>query len=471
MDALGRPSNVSERQVKPMGRPKALAVAPGAHQGRVPMALESEQAALGAAIRDPSGAFCELLAGELVQEDFYGAKTGSVYRAVSSLLEESLTVNPVSVAERSAVPRAEVDALIDAAAGVGEAQLKTLVSDLRRIGELRSVYQACQNATGMMNSASKVEEVVEALENHLYRSDRSSGNESKDGADVMAAVVDDFLRRQKIGGGVEISSGVKELDRAIIGLRPGKMMVIAGRPAMGKTALSDTIRRAVCDQGYGAIQFSLEMDKEEILERELAMRSQVNHRKILTATGVTEDELSRVQKARESMVSGRWIIDDRTYSIGGMRRKARIIAGRMARANVKLGCVIIDYIQLAGENGDGREQSVAAISRGCKLMAKELGCTVMALSQLNRSCEYRDDKRPLMSDLRESGSIEQDADIIGFVYREHAYDASYPPEEAEFIVRKHRGGPTGTVRMSFNTKTVSFTDCAQTESTSCPPLH
>lgn len=130
----------------------------------------------------------------------------------------------------------------------------------------------------------------------------------------------------------------------------------------------------------------------------------------------------------------------------------------MARQGIKLGLVVLDYIQLAGENGDGREQSVSAISRGCKLMAKELDCTVLALSQLNRSCEFREDRRPMLSDLRESGSIEQDADWVGFVYREHMYDTSHPPEDAEFIIRKQRSGPLGTVHLLYDTKSVTFRD-------------
>ncbi len=437
-----------------MRSPKASVTPAGS--GRAPTVLESEQAALGAAIRDTESS--ELVSAELIQSDFYGAKTQAVFKALTDLGESGLNVNPVSVSERAGLSLAEVTDLVDRAAGVNQAQLKTLISDIRRVGELRSVYLACTNAAAQVSKDSKTEDIVGLLEAGLYKLDRGAGSEAKDGLDVLGAVVADFLKRQKDGGGVEISTGLRDLDRALIGLRPGKMGVIAARPSMGKTALADTIRRAVVAQGYGAIQFSLEMDAEEVLEREIAFQSQLNLRKIMSAKDVTSEEVERVSGAGGALVHGRWFIDDRTYSIGGMRRKARIIAGRMARNKVQLGLVVVDYLQLAGDAGEDRQQSIAAISRGAKLMAKELGCTVLALSQLNRSCEYREDRRPMMSDLRESGSIEQDADWVGFVYREHMYDNSYPAEDCEFIIRKQRSGPTGTVRLAYSPKTVTFHD-------------
>jgi replicative DNA helicase len=202
------------------------------------------------------------------------------------------------------------------------------------------------------------------------------------------------------------------------------------------------------------------MSAAEIAERELSNQTGINLRNILAGVGIGESDQRKLDGLGGSIaaLSKRWAIDDRTYSISGIRRRARIIHNRMAREGIKTGVVILDYIQLAGENGEGREQSVAAISRGCKLMAKELGCTVLALSQLNRACESRDDRRPLMSDVRESGAIEQDADVVAFVYREGMYDESVPGSLAELIIRKHRSGPTGTVHLQFNEKTASFGD-------------
>ncbi len=435
--------------------PKTMPTAPGGN--RAPTVPESEQTALGAAIRDSTGETSELIVSELETEDFYSSKTQAIFKAIKALSEEGLTVNAVSVSERSGTTSQEVHDMMDMASGVTAGQLKTLLSDIRRIGALRNIYNACTNAASQVGKDAKLEDIVSLLEKGLYRT-RDGSDEAKDGAETLSKVVDDFISRYKVGGGPEISTGFRDLDRALVGLRPGKLGIIAARPSMGKTALAATIRRAVLAQGLGVIEFALEMSAEELMERELSFQANMNLSKVLRAKDVTDEELGRVHSARGALFPGRWYVDDRTYSIAGMRRKARILSGRMARAGIRTGLVTIDYLQLAGENGEGREQSIAGISRGAKFLAKELGCTVLALSQLNRSCEYREDRRPLMSDLRESGAIEQDADWVGFVYREHMYDNSYPPEETEFIIRKQRSGPTGTIRLSYHPKTVTFSD-------------
>lgn len=436
-----------------------------------PVLFESEQAALGAAIRDHESN--ELVTSELSQADFYSGVHQGVYKALLDLGEQGLEVNPVSVAERSGVSVADVQALIDSAQGISTGQVKTVLADLKRVGGLRVVYNAAVNASSQLTKDSKVDDVVALLEAGLYGIDRTGRDEPKDGSQVLLDVANSFFKRQAEGGGVEVSTGIQALDKAIVGLRPGKLFIVAGRPSMGKTALAGSIRRSVLSQGLGVIEFSLEMDAEELAERELAFQAQMNMRKILTAKGVTTEELDRVRQAvsripdgKDGGLSGmatngiqqRWFIDDRTYNIAGIRRRAAIVHGRLARKGIRTGLVILDYIQLAGESGEGREQSISAVSRGCKFLSKQLGCTVIALSQLNRSCEYREDRRPQMSDLRESGAIEQDADCIGFVYREHVYDHSFPPESTEFIIRKHRGGPTGTVHMHFTPSTCNFSD-------------
>jgi replicative DNA helicase len=421
------------------------------------MVLDSERAAIGAALKSEDVA--EVITAELTDEDFYDETCRKLYGAIKNLSDDGLAITQVSVQERSGIGTSDIEELAYKAAGTTPSQLKTIVSDIRRVAGLRSIYNSCKDTVSSVSKDAKLEEVLEGLEKNLYRLDRAGASEAKDGTDVMQAVIADFIERRNNGGGPEVSTGIQALDKAIIGLRPGKMMILAGRPSMGKTALADTIRRNVVAQGYGVVQFSLEMSAEELLERELSFQAQLNLRKVLAAKEVTDDELARViAVSGQPGIQGRWFIDDRTYSIAGIRRRARILSGRMARAGIRTGCIVVDYIQLAGENGDGREQSVAAISRGCKLMSKELGCTVLALSQLNRACEYREDRRPMMSDLRESGSLEMDADIVAFVYRESMYDSSVSPEETEILIRKHRSGPTGTVRLRYNPKLVTFED-------------
>ena len=408
----------------------------------------------------------EYVTAELDEKDLYDGTCRRIFAAIKALTDDGLELNRVSVSERAGIALPIVDEFAESSAGISPAQLKTLLSEIQRISGLRAIYDACSSTKDAIGKDTKLEEVLEYLEKGLYQGDRQGAQDAVDGGQALQTALETFRQRLASGGGVEISTGLKALDRAIIGLRPGKNIVIAARPGMGKTALADTIRRNVLNpdmQGgelLGAIQFSLEMSEEELAEREIACQAKVNLRKVLAARDLTDEELKRINdvERKVALLRERWFIDDRTYSITGIRRRARILHGRMARAGVKTGVVILDYIQLAGENGDGREQSVAAISRGCKLMAKELNCTVLALSQLNRACEARDDKRPLMSDLRESGSIEQDADAVLFVYRESQYDGTVPQSDAELIIRKQRSGPTGTVRVKFNEKTASFVD-------------
>ena len=431
---------------------------------RPPVVLESERAAVGCCLRHPEGA--EYVVNELEARDFYDDTARKLFSAVKALVDDGLEVNRVTVSERAGLSLPVVDEYSSLGQGISASQLKTLLSEITRTSGLRDIYEVCGKTREVIGKDTKLEEALAQLESSLYRGDRSGATEAKDGGDALQSALESFRTRLSGGGGPEISTGIKALDRAIIGLRSGKNIIIAGRPGMGKTALADSIRRNVLNpelqqgQMLGVVQFSLEMEAEELAEREIASQAEVDLRKILAARGLTDEELRRVNdvERRVADLRSRWVIDDRTYNIAGIRRRARVAANRMAREGVKVGCVILDYIQLAGDNGDGREQSVAAISRGCKLMAKELGCTVLALSQLNRACESRDDRRPLLADLRESGSIEQDADAVIFVYREHQYDATVPASDSELLIRKQRSGPTGTVRVHFNEKTATFSD-------------
>lgn len=286
-----------------------------------------------------------------------------------------------------------------------------------------------------------------------------SGGDEPDGSVVMDDCIRNFADKYHGKGEPEISTGIRALDQAIIGLRAKKMYVIAARPGMGKTAFKDTVRRAVMNQGYVVCDFNLEMGNEEIGERELSFRSLVNLRKVMAARDVSEAELARVFAAAGSVPRGLWWVYDNCFSMDDIIRRCRAAKKRAKAEGKKIGLVVIDYLQLLSDQGtEGRQQSVSACSRQTKLLSKEMDAAVMALSQLNRMCELREDHRPMMSDIRESGSIEQDADFIGFIYRENLYDQSVSPEEAELIIRKQRSGPIGTVRMRFNPRTVHFDD-------------
>lgn len=280
-----------------------------------------------------------------------------------------------------------------------------------------------------------------------------------DGSDALDSVIKSMVERRAGKGEPAISTGLASLDHALIGLRGKKMYVIAGRPSMGKSAISTTIRRSVVAQGYGVAEFNLEMGSDEIGERELAFRADMNVRRIMSPENATDLEVERAISQVGSIPRGLWYVHDNLFGINDIVTRSREIHSELAEQGIKLGVVLIDYLQLLADTGsEGRQQSVSACSRACKLLSKELDVAVVALSQLNRNCEFREDKRPMMSDIRESGSIEQDADVIAFVYREHIYNQAVPPEQAEFIIRKQRSGPIGTVHLRFNPRQVYFSD-------------
>lgn len=278
-----------------------------------------------------------------------------------------------------------------------------------------------------------------------------------DGAAAMDAAVKEFLERRTNTGKNEISTGLKALDRAIIGFRP-KMYVVAARPAMGKTALSGTIRRAVINQGYVWLTFNLEMDKNEMCEREIAYQANLNLRRIMSAKEATDDEAKRVRESPKALNYGLWRVYDSCFTMADIEAAALAEKAAAEKKGLKIGGFDIDYLQLLGDTANSRQESVSACSRKCKLLTKKLNAGGLILSQLNRGCEYRDDKRPLASDLRESGAIEQDADVILMLYREHVYNPLADPYEAEAILRKQRSGPIGPVRLRFDARTTTFSD-------------
>jgi replicative DNA helicase len=257
-----------------------------------------------------------------------------------------------------------------------------------------------------------------------------------------------------------------DFDRMTSGLQKGELIIIAARPSMGKTALALNIAQnsAVRDGKVIAI-FSLEMNKESLLRRMLASQASVDQRKLQTGF-IPRDDQQKLNSALELLVESRIYIDDSAgSSIAEMRAKAR----RLKQNAGGLDLIMIDYLQLmsatlpgAGRKGyENRVQEVSAISRGLKAMAKELQVPVVALSQLSRNSERRDDKRPMLSDLRESGSIEQDADVVAFIHREAYYnrDEEMSKDEkakSEIIIAKQRNGPTGTVHMHFSSEFTRF---------------
>src|SRR5205823_5975023 len=268
-----------------------------------------------------------------------------------------------------------------------------------------------------------------------------------------------------------IPTGFADLDRMTSGFQPGDLVILAARPSMGKTALCLNLATHVgCRGRYqekrcGVGIFSLEMPKEQLVMRMLASEARVDAQRMRTGR-LIESDWAKLAKAAGELAEANIHIDDSpAVSALELRAKARRLAARHSSTEAPLGLIIIDYLQLmkGNERIDSREQQISEISRSLKALSKELGIPVLALSQLNRSLEKRPDKRPMMSDLRESGSLEQDADTILFIYREEVYEKDKEDVKgvAEIIIGKQRNGPIGTANLAFIHEHTRFENLAR----------
>lgn len=416
--------------------------------------VESERALVGAVLCG-SKETQEWVCSELNSSEFHDYSNARLYKAIQSILDEGLEVSPISAKERSGV---NPEACIEASKGISPSQLKTFIKDIKTAHSLRQISSSLSECIAECNQAVNPDVVLESLEGKIYgQISRGALKSAVDAREAGEGVLRSFLGRVQNPDHLEVSTGLTVLDRAIIGLRP-KFYVLGARPSVGKSALAQTITHNVLTQeGLGVLTFSAEMCADEILERSMSHYSGVNVRKIMSGRNLHGDEMTRVIDAGNNLPRDRWRIVDKTINIGSIRRIAKVEAAKMRRKGIKLALIVIDYMQLFAD-GENREQAVSAVSRGCKLMSRDLDCAVLGLSQLNRGLEHRDDKRPNLSDLRESGAIEQDADAVMFLYRDCRYNEHTPEDVAELIVAKQRGGPTGTLPLKFNAQLTSFSD-------------
>ncbi len=261
--------------------------------------------------------------------------------------------------------------------------------------------------------------------------------------------IDELYNRDNQSEITGVPTGMVDLDRMTSGLQPGDLIIVAGRPSMGKTAFSVNIGENVAiDSGLPVAVFSMEMGGTQLAMRMLGSVGRLDQHRLRTGR-LNDEDWPRLTHAIQKMNEAQIYIDE-TPALSSIELRAR--SRRLARQCGKLGLIIVDYLQLMSANspGENRATEISEISRNLKGLAKELNCPVIALSQLNRSLEQRPNKRPVMSDLRESGAIEQDADLILFIYRDEVYNPDTPDKgTAEIIIGKQRNGPIGSVRMTF----------------------
>ena len=435
-----------------------------------PHSIEAEQSLLGALLLD-NQAF-DRVADLVTGEDFYRDDHRRIWRHIAKLVENAKPADVVTVSE-------SVEASEDKDKTGGPAYLGALAQNtpsalnIRRYAELvreRAVQRRlAQVATGIaeeaLNAGGKdVGQLLDEAESKIFQIAESGARRDQGLLEikpVLARVfekIDHLYHRDNPSDVTGVPTGVVDLDRMTAGLQAGDLVIIAGRPSMGKTALALNIAEHVAvDNGLPVAIFSMEMSSTQLAMRMLGSIARVDQHKMRTGR-LSDREWSDLSEAMGKLHETPIYIDE-GGALTALEVRAR--ARRLKRQYSKLGLIVIDYLQLMAATGQGenRATEISEISRSLKAMAKELDVPVVALSQLNRAVDQRPDRRPVMSDLRESGAIEQDADVIMFVYREVVYKPDLPEEQrgtAELVVGKQRNGPIGTVKLTFRGQHTRF---------------
>ncbi len=434
----------------------------------IPYSKEAEESVLGSAFLSKDAR--QKIWDELVEEDFYLEANQKIYRVLSDLNSEGIPVDITIVTDRleSAKELASVgniEYLVEIANFVPSAAnidyYIGIVHDKSVLRKLINASNEISNSSYTENSP--VNEILDQAEAKIFDVvQKRKTAEFRNIQDVVFKAQSDLEKlsenKSEITG---LPTGFYEFDKLISGLHENELYIIAARPGMGKTAFALNIATYVARNTKKNVAiFNFEMSAEQLVNRMLSSIGQINFGRFRNGN-FDNNDWKRLSEAVSVLADTNIKIDDTPgATISDIRSKCR----RLASKENGLGLVVIDYLQLitgSSRNQANRQQEVAEISRGLKTMAMELKCPVIALAQLSRAVEGRPDKRPLMSDLRESGSIEQDADLVGFLYRDDYYNKEAMNKEAsitEFIIGKNRNGPTKTVEFIFKGSTVTFTN-------------
>ena len=432
-----------------------------------PHSIEAEQSVLGGLMLS-SEAWAQV-SDKLTEEDFYRHDHRLIFRAIGQLAEDNQPCDAVTLGDwfQNNGLSEQVggsDYVIELATTTpSAANIAAYAEIVREKAILRRLIEA---GTKLVNDAFQPEgrssrEVLEEAEKSVFRI-AEAGARGRSGPQAVNTAVteavrmltDRYMNKNAITG---LPTGFIDFDEMTAGLQPSDLVIVAARPAMGKTSLAlNMAEHASLKTGKAVAVFSMEMSASQLAFRLISSLGRIDQSHL--KTGQLEDEdWPRVTSAVSLLTQTRIVIDDTPgLSPGDLRSRAR----RLAREHGGLGLIVIDYLQLmqVPGNKENRATEISEISRSLKALAKELNVPVIALSQLNRSLESRTDKRPVMADLRESGAIEQDADMIVFIYRDEYYNKENSPDKglAEIIIGKHRNGPTGAIKLVFNGRFTRF---------------
>ncbi|MFH2133651.1 MAG: replicative DNA helicase [Pseudomonadota bacterium] len=438
-----------------------------------PHSVEAEQSVLGGILLDTSA--WDKVTDLLGQEDFYRGEHRLIWHHIGKLNEQARPVDVITLAESL-----ESNGELEKAGGLSYlgslAQNVPSAANIRRYAEIvreraimrKLVEVGSDIATSAYNPSGRdAGQLLDEAESKVMQISEQ-GDRGKQGFVAIPPLLTQVVERIETLYGREdasevtgVSTGFTDLDSKTSGLQPGDLIIVAGRPSMGKTAFSINIAETVALEGKPVAIFSMEMGGAQLAMRMIGSVGRLNQHTL--RTGRLEDEdWSRMTHAL-GLLNDAPIFIDETPGLNALELRSR--ARRLHRQNNGLGLVVIDYLQLmsspAGKGSENRATEISEISRSLKSLAKELQVPVIALSQLNRSLEQRPNKRPVMSDLRESGAIEQDADLILFIYRDEVYNPDTPDKgKAEIIIGKQRNGPIGAVNLTFRGEFTRFENYA-----------
>lgn len=413
--------------------------------------LEAEHGVIGAMLIQPH--LIDVISEGLVGGDFFWAQNEELFRLIITMRDEHQPIDVITLSERKPILIGDIGTM----AYAGEIQkntpsaanAKSYARIVKDRSMSRSLLSASTDIADLAHDQLPIEDKIAQAQSIILGLDgNAQDNECQMVGDILRDHVDILQARSDRAGEIDgLTTGIPDLDANLQGLKPGQMVVIAGRPAMGKTTIAMNIaENAALKLNKPVLMVSLEMSKGQLLDRLIAAVGRIPLNSIKDGSVANNHGQNLVMASGKLMNAPLVVCDTPAMTIPRIRSVARRMKHRLGG----MGLVVIDYLQLIEGEGNGRTEDVSAMSRQVKLMARELECPVIVLSQLNRGCEQRPDKRPVLSDLRESGAIEQDADIVMFVYRDEVY---HPNTEhkgiAEVIVRKNRDGETGTIRTAF----------------------
>jgi replicative DNA helicase len=426
-----------------------------------PHSIEAEQSVLGGLLLDNSA--WDKIADFVSPEDFYRYDHRLIFQHIARLISGSRPADVITVFESlSSANKADEIGGISYLNALAQntpsaANIRRYAEIVRDRGILRKLISVSDEISGSaFNPQGKeVKQMLDEAESKIFAIAEEGSRGTQGFQEIQPLLtqvverIDELYNRENPNDITGVPTGFVDLDRMTSGLQPGDLIIVAGRPSMGKTAFSVNIGEHVStDSGLPVAIFSMEMGGSQLAMRMLGSVGRLDQHRLRTGR-LNDEDWPRLTHAIQKMNDAQIFIDE-TPALSSIELRAR--SRRLARQCGKLGLIIVDYLQLMSANspGENRATEISEISRNLKGLAKELNCPVIALSQLNRSLEQRPNKRPVMSDLRESGAIEQDADLILFIYRDEVYNPDSPEKGmAEIIIGKQRNGPIGSVRMTF----------------------